>query len=105
MEDQIADGLFRAMHLLFPAALAGAIWGGGFRFAVESKSIWRTVRNGLVGSVVAALALSANSEEPYKTFTTTFLFTGICLMVGIASGHEARRKGSPLRQLLANPTE
>lgn len=105
MEDQIADGFFRAMHLLFPAAFAGSIWGGGFRFAVESKSIWRTVRNGMLGSIVAAFILSGGSDEPYRMFTTAFLFIAICLMVGIASGHQARRKGSPLRQLLAIPTE
>lgn len=105
MEDRIADGLSRALHLLAPAAFAGSLWGGGFRVAVESKAIWRTVRHALLGSFVAAIVFSANSDEPYRIFTTAFLFVAVGLMVGIASGHQARRKASPLRQLLAIPTE
>lgn len=101
MIDQIADGFFRALHLLVPAAFAGAIWGTGFRLAVDSKSIWRTAGNSLIGAAVLALVLSSGSEEPYKIFTTAFLFVTIVLAVGIASGAEAKRKGSPLRELLA----
>ena len=91
MGDEIANGFFRALHLLFPAAIGGAVWGIGVRVGAESKSLWKPLRNCFVGTCVAAFVFSVGNDKPYKIFTTTFLFVAVSLAVGIASGIERRR--------------